>query len=313
MTTFAWREVFLNAQHAAVSSTLADSIAAGHSVLILEGVASEDECQQLASEASLAAAKERTAKGLDGLVRKPATALLDRSGVTLFDSLLLRQVRRMQDVAPCLTTSLFGEALDASPSTVFDNPHLIWSEGEPAVNVYSPGGRFTPHQDAQSLTCLLNVSPRDDYTGGGTAFWSLHDAGHKGTKAESKPPTFLIAPPAGTALVFGGQVTHAAQPLLSGERIVAVASFSPSAFRGIIRPPTDLQLFKAVIGGQAVDGSLAAHALPSRQPESSHTPQDCSLEDLRDALKTHECDIAPTNARCVVTLASLSQQRHSID
>ena len=34
------------------------------------------------------------------------------------------------------------------------------------------------------------------------------------------------APPAGTALIFGGNVTHAAHPVSAGERIVFVASFS---------------------------------------------------------------------------------------
>lgn len=52
------------------------------------------------------------------------------------------------------------------------------------------------------------------------------------THAEQHPPTHLITPDVGTALVFGGNVTHAAQPILSGERIVFVASFSPLADYG---------------------------------------------------------------------------------
>ena len=50
-------------------------------------------------------------------------------------------------------------------------------------------------------------------------------------------------------------MTHAAQPLLSGERIVAVASFSPQEFRGIVRPPRDLRLFQAGFFGAAAAGS----------------------------------------------------------
>ena len=39
--------------------------------------------------------------------------------------------------------------------------------------------------------------------------------------------THLIAPPAGTALIFGGSVTHAAQPVITGERIVFVWAGPP--------------------------------------------------------------------------------------
>ena len=35
------------------------------------------------------------------------------------------------------------------------------------------------------------------------------------------------SPPAGTALLFGGHVTHAGMPVTAGERAVFVASFSP--------------------------------------------------------------------------------------
>ena len=44
------------------------------------------------------------------------------------------------------------------------------------------------------------------------------------------PPTFTLAPPAGTALLFGGQATHAAQPVTAGERCVFVGSFTPTSF-----------------------------------------------------------------------------------
>jgi hypothetical protein len=45
-------------------------------------------------------------------------------------------------------------------------------------------------------------------------------------KEETFPPTFIARPPAGTALVFGGKLTHAGHPVASGERVVFVASFS---------------------------------------------------------------------------------------
>lgn len=43
----------------------------------------------------------------------------------------------------------------------------------------------------------------------------------------------IVTPKGGTALVFGGNITHAGQPVTSGERLVLVASFSQ-------RPDTQL-------------------------------------------------------------------------
>ena len=68
-----------------------------------------------------------------------------------------------------------------------------------------------------SLTCLLNLSAADDdYGGGGTAFWG-----------ESGEP-LVIRPTVGTALIFGGKVTHSGVAVASGQRVVLVASFSPA-------------------------------------------------------------------------------------
>ena len=40
-----------------------------------------------------------------------------------------------------------------------------------------------------------------------------------------------LIPPAGTALLFVGSVTHAGTPISSGERCVLVCSFSPATGR----------------------------------------------------------------------------------
>ena len=49
-------------------------------------------------------------------------------------------------------------------------------------------------------------------------------SGHSHT---SHTPRFqVLAPPAGTALIFGGDVTHAGMPVETGLRSVFVASFS---------------------------------------------------------------------------------------
>jgi len=176
---------------------------------------------------------------------------------------------------------------------------------------YTSGGCFTPHEDDQSITLLLNLSQRAAYTGGGTAFWSLEDGGGPGkgpTLPESQLPSHLIAPAVGTALIFGGQVTHAARPVLTGERIVFVASFSPVSRKG----PKRTRALQAGLAGLRIAAARQAGGHPgSRQrefgtpspdgaapsPEAEHasaaapssaTMEDTSLEELCRALSRSE-------------------------
>ena len=83
---------------------------------------------------------------------------------------------------------------------------------------------------------LLTLSARETFSGGGTGFWST--ASTEGPEIDGcslkmdGPPSFVLAPPIGTALIFGGDVTHAARVITSGERAVFVASFSPDSLAG---------------------------------------------------------------------------------
>jgi hypothetical protein len=260
-----WHEVFLNLDQAAASESVAQSVARGHSFLVLSDVATPSECQAISIEASAAADRERSERELVGLVRKQVDELVGTECVALCDSLLGRQLALIEAAAPSLLSSLFEGILDASPTSVFGNKNLVWSEGEPALNVYTPSGCFTPHTDDQSLTCLLNVSSPEVFDGGGTAFWCRAAAGG----AERTPPTCHLAPPAGTALIFGGQVTHGAQPLLSGERIVLVASFSPDVTNTVAMSSTTT----------GVSMGMGAPAVPA-----AATVEDCSLDEFCAAL-----------------------------
>jgi hypothetical protein len=92
------------------------------------------------------------------------------------------------------------------------------------VNVYSgeQRGAFPPHTDGHALTILVPLSPPSHFTGGGTGFW-----GPDARKPKAQPvPTVSLVPAAGSALCFSGEVMHAGLPVLTGERIVLVASFS---------------------------------------------------------------------------------------
>jgi hypothetical protein len=67
----------------------------------------------------------------------------------------------------------------------------------------------------QSLTILIPLSDPEAFGGGGTAFWAAADC--VGGGVGSSPPALVLAPPAGTAILFGGSVTHAGQPTTAGE------------------------------------------------------------------------------------------------
>ena len=61
------------------------------------------------------------------------------------------------------------------------------------------------------------------FEGGGTGFWPRGADEHDARRAT---PALVLRPPAGTALLFAGCVTHAGVPVRAGERAVLVASFS---------------------------------------------------------------------------------------
>jgi hypothetical protein len=116
------------------------------------------------------------------------------------------------------------------------------------------GGGDEDDDDLDDDDALLYAE--GEYEGGGTAFWSREDsapaadapaadikadeersallgaraaAAAPSAAATRGPPKMVLRPPPGTAIVFGGELTHAALPVLGvgGRRVVLVASFSP--------------------------------------------------------------------------------------
>ena len=124
--------------------------------------------------------------------------------------------------------------------------------GEPAINVYEEGGYFGAHKDHLALTVLIPLtSPGENFGGGGTGYW-------RGNRESSENPTeepdLILKPAAGSALVFGGDVTHAGMPVASGYRSVFVCSFStrtPASpadrLHGMQAPPTVSPNFKGTM------------------------------------------------------------------
>jgi len=150
----------------------------------------------------------------------PCADPLPRDVDELLGTILLRAMGIIDEGIPSIRTSLFGGE-ESIRQLAVDN-QLKYSSREPAMNVYSPGGEFLAHKDAQALTVLLPLSrPKEDFRGGGTSFWSQDARGHR-----VEEPSVVLKPRAGSAMLFGGCVTHAGVPVESGTRVVFVASFS---------------------------------------------------------------------------------------
>mmetsp|Transcript_67210 Transcript_67210/g.108966 ORF Transcript_67210/g.108966 Transcript_67210/m.108966 type:complete len:203 (+) Transcript_67210:30-638(+) len=196
-----------------------------------------EECEDLRSAASHAASQrmqqppESPAQVTDrssGRVRLKVLDSFDLSRQRQSDRLLVRVQQLLSQHFPALIERLFGDCLDGS--TCLGNPQLVFASGEPAINVYEAGGTFEAHEDKQSLTILVALSEPCAFEGGGTAFWSVADCGvsyNFNRVADPETPTCVVRGAAGSALVFGGQVTHGGRRLLTGQRAVLVASFSP--------------------------------------------------------------------------------------
>ena len=231
-------ELYLNSEQAARCMDAAGSISLGTSILRIDALAADAECALLLKEAEAAVEIRSRVRACAGAFshRQPrfrmpvVNFLVSKSpGLTLCDAILRRALVRISEAVPGLVAQQLGEAAESSFHNIIGNRALQFSEGEPAVNVYYAGGEFSPHEDKQRLTVLLALSDAASgtFSGGGTAFWSKQESGSIDTHAQSAPPSVTVHAPAGSALIFCGEVTHGALPVISGQRAVFVASFGP--------------------------------------------------------------------------------------
>ena len=220
------------------TSSVGERLRSGESVLELRRLASPEECERLVEACLAHAAAATPTRQLDkpGLVRLPTVAAAGRAAVTntpcadplppevdrALGAVLRRTAEYVDRELPSVALVLFGAD---SLAELMARERLKFSSREPAVNVYTEGGEFLAHKDAQALTVLLPLSrPGRDFAGGGTAFWHQDARGHR-----VEGPSAVLRPPAGTALLFGGCVTHAGVSVDGGSRVVFVASFSPES------------------------------------------------------------------------------------
>lgn len=168
----------------------------------------------------LTRATARRENAIDDAMPKVASELVDvilERVLTFLDS---------NNICPSLKMKLFFDGADTTKSTIaglFRDDKLDYSIREPAINVYeAPHGQFVMHKDHHALSIVIPLSdPKKDFHGGGTAFWN-----------QSHPidgmdrPSIVLKPKPGTALLWGGRVSHKGMLISEGTRVVIVASFS---------------------------------------------------------------------------------------
>eukprot|EP00986_Skeletonema_menzelii_P005286 scaffold1895_cov129-Skeletonema_menzelii.AAC.1 len=214
-----------------LSTSIGERIKNGESIIQIKDLVTPAECKYIIDEVLLQDSSPTTLEK-PGLVRLPTRAASERAIAAnipcaaplpndvdnLLHVILQRTARIMTEQIPSISEVLFnGESV----CQLLDTERLKFSSREPAINIYTPGGEFLAHKDAQAITVLIPLSCPEQFQGGGTSFWSQDSRGHR-----VEDPTIILKPPSGTAMLFGGCVTHAGVSVEEGTRVVFVASFS---------------------------------------------------------------------------------------
>jgi len=170
-----WHEVFLNPE-AAEAQSVSASLIAGHSIVIINALASQDECQDLLTTATATIMETHglmMSLATHGRVRMPVLDVFTPKTQLQCDVILARALALVDTELPAVRKELF----EGTPlTTLIGNPAFRFADGEPGINVYTEGGLFPPHEDRESLTTLTTVTGEDQFEGGGTAFWA--SSGH---------------------------------------------------------------------------------------------------------------------------------------
>jgi len=216
------------------------SVGLGESVVVVPSLASSIECSTLLSAATgivrgLDASDKGTAPHRGelnpGRTRLNIEDYFNEDVKALCDAILIRVLDWVSLKLPELKHGFFGKAVI---DRCLGNSRFTFACGEPAINIYTAGGRFECHEDKQSLTILIPLSNPSDFDGGGTAFWGFDPEARAGSASTARAakreaeidPAFVLKPDAGSCILFGGTVTHAGQAVVRGERGVFVCSLS---------------------------------------------------------------------------------------
>jgi 2OG-Fe(II) oxygenase superfamily len=258
-------------------SSLGKSIGQGQAVVCIPNVATDDESNALfAAALQAAAAGSSTSGGGRSRFSVSDPKAFTNDVVLMCDEILLRVLDHVDRHIPSIYRELFVPSPDVSDAErlwlqnqplnaqleqvttpppldvlqqttdglrdLYLQSELEWSEGEPAINVYEVGGQFGAHKDHLALTVLIPLTDAETFEGGGTGFWGGNRAVDENQR--NSQPDIVLTPPKGSALLFGGDVTHSGMPVTSGLRSVFVCSFStktpassPDRLHGMQAPP----------------------------------------------------------------------------
>lgn len=106
-------------------------------------------------------------------------------------------------------------------SSVAKGMEYYWDD--PVIIKYTAGNRLAPHEDMRQLTIVVPLNPSKDFplVGGGTRFWP------QGTIApEDEHGGVSVMAPAGSGIVFNGDITHSGNSVLEGTRFVLMTSIN---------------------------------------------------------------------------------------
>jgi len=193
---------------------MSSAVAEGHSVMLMHALISADECAALRAAGKTAAQGECPAPRL----RLPVDDCLTADDCHAAHAIVRRALALIESDIPELAGALFGQ------TTGLRTMELLFAKGEPAINVYEVGGDFEPHRDKQTLSVLIPLTAPESFTGGGTAFWSEEMTAGRRVRRGCETPACLLRPPAGDAMLFCGELMHAALPVTHAWRAASSAA-----------------------------------------------------------------------------------------
>lgn len=257
-----WKEHFVDQERASATSSMSLAVSQSLSYIVISDFASIEERTALQDSAlelqQIYLQQGNEARAFKGIVPKwvteccrfSVTELLDTNANHASAALLQRLLQFLEfgqnDIADAaladLALQVFRVKADLQLLRVKwyneMSPYDQISNPEPMVNIYQEGGFFKKHQDNMSLTLLVVLESAPE--GGGTAFFSEtkhndseNDDNDDDNKDDNKDDVFnkkqeperVERPPAGTAMIWGGSLTHSALPVTKGMRAVFVGSF----------------------------------------------------------------------------------------
>ena len=197
-----------------------------NSILLLPNMLSSIECELLMRSAEAAAQsknylhRDAAAHQSDQSMTRVRIEDMDNTANELSRTILMdRLIPFLEQEVPQAADTLFGQ------HEGLRSMHASFSGEEPCVNIYSKGGEFSAHEDGYQVTVNVLLSDPSSFEGGGTSFWPEGRAESGGCHAH-------VQPEQGMAVVFNGEITHAGRAVVSGRRLLYVASFDLEAGEG---------------------------------------------------------------------------------